>query len=119
MKILAVFDQFGTERLHSSILLAAVAEGHHHDCAQAEMPGGKGLRLAVIAARRRNYTLSFRVCTSEPVHVHDSAPNLERAHWRVVLVFQPHFTARTPVEQRPGILRRGRNKTVDKFSSRL
>ena len=113
LKIVAVLDQLHALGQHGAILLLAVAVRDDNDRLQAEQPCGHADALAMIAASGRHHALEGRFGLLEPVHINQRAAQLECAYGGLVLVLDPGFSREAFIDQRPGVLRRGRHVAID------
>src|SRR5437764_10884365 len=101
VKSLAMLDQFGAERAHRVIFLAAVAVRNDDHGFQSELRCRESDRLTVISAGRRDNTCDVRMRSPQPIHVHDPAAYLKSPDRSVILMFDPQITAGFAGQERP------------------
>jgi hypothetical protein len=112
LEVLAVLDQFDAQRAHGGVLLDRVAVRHHDGRGQAMAARREAQRLAMVAARGADHVARPGLLARQRLEVGQAAADLEGADRRVVLVLGPQLRAQAPLEQRPGVLRRGRHGRV-------
>ena len=77
--------------------------------------GRSCLSLAMIATRRCYDALNIGMLSFEPIHERNRTTNFERTGRRVVLMLDPNLSANRLIDQRPGILWRGRHSRVNEI----
>jgi hypothetical protein len=113
LEIGANFEQLGAKGTHGGVLLDRIPKRDEDLRAQAMAASGKCDRLAMVATRRSEHAAQTRFTPDQCIHVDQAAAHLEGPQWCVVLMLDPGFGTERLVEQRPGVLRRGRHRLVD------
>jgi len=119
LKVVAALYQFDALGYHGAVFLLAVAVRDDDDGFQAKQPSGHADALAMVSASRGDDAGQVGMSLLEPVAVDQSASQFECADWAMIFMLDPGFHARllagreTLVDQRPGVLRRGRHVAVD------
>ena len=108
-----MLDQCRAKGAHRRIFLKRVAMGHDDGDGQARCARGARLRLAMVAARRRDDAGHLRMGAPQPVDIGNGAARLERARRRVIFMLHPDRAAGARRQQGPGILRRRRHLRMD------
>ena len=104
LEFAAVFNEGGAQRAHGGVLLARVAVRHDDGAGHAVFTRGPADALAVVAPGGADHLARQGVCAGELVEVGQAAADLEGAHRRVVLVFDPAVGAQAFAEQRPAFM---------------
>ena len=109
---LAVEDHLGAEVLHRLDLHRVGDGGRADDRAHAELPGGEGHGLAVVAGGSGDHA-SRALVLAEAAHQVDSAADLEGPGRVVVLVLHEHARPGQPVQRRVPAKRGGGQERPD------
>src|SRR5919109_4643316 len=86
---------------------------HHDRRSDARARRRKRKRLAMIAARRTDYSLTLRPLAPGMLDEYQPAAQFECADRRVIFVLDHDFHARARAQYWPGILRRRRHARAD------
>ena len=108
-----MLDQLGAEGSHGCVLVRAVSFRDDDRDVDAGSSAGKSQALTVVATRGRNDPFDLRPLGAQPLGVDETPANLERARGRVILVLHPHLGSDFASEQRPHVLRGGRDPPCD------
>lgn len=119
LKVFPVLDELDALGLHREIFFTAVTVRDDDDGFEPQAARGEPDTLAVVAACGGDERLQTRIGLLEPCGVDEGAAQLESSERRVIFMLEPELDgravlAKTLVEQRPGVLRRGRHYGVDK-----
>ena len=107
VKVLAINKELRPKRTHCLIFDRTVAFRHHDGRRQAMLSGSECNTLSMITAGSTTNTSTIRKTLSKPFYIDQSAPNLERPGWIMILVLDPEFRTSAFVQYRPADLRTG------------
>ncbi len=117
LEVLAVFDQLHTQRAHGGVFFQRVALRHHDAAGHAVCARRPAHALAVVTTRGADHLAWHLAALLQLVEIGQASANLERAHRRVVFVFDPAVGAQALAERAPAVLRRGLERPVDHLGS--